>query len=206
MNDKNARRALLESMGIDPFRFEREHDPRDRRSLEERFGHPPGPPEPGTMWMHSSVLEGILVHLREAGVEANEWLATMDLRAHRADLPVRAFEARWGWTRSRVRRFVQAFDGDRPAPRSPRRGLVYAISTEAPDGPVKLGFTTGTGAERLSALQTGSPVLLVLLREVPAEPSAERALHRELRAHRLHGEWFERTAALAAIDRLRDDT
>lgn len=57
-------------------------------------------------------------------------------------------------------------------------------------GPIKIGSAIDVSL-RIAELQVGSPVILVLLGELPlAGVEMERELHRELRDYRLHGEWF----------------
>jgi hypothetical protein len=97
----------------------------------------------------------------------------------------------------------------RPAPeplpdmrrKGPKVGTVYFIGPE--QGPVKIGFTTNV-PQRLARLQAGSPVALTVLAQIDgAQPFDERLLHMEYRAHRLHGEWFERCPEIEAeIERL----
>lgn len=73
-------------------------------------------------------------------------------------------------------------------------------------GPVKIGYTSALDArDRLSQLQTGSPVRLVLAAQRPGSHHDERELHRRFAQHRLHGEWFTPTGAIerAAGVRLR---
>jgi len=91
---------------------------------------------------------------------------------------------------------------ERPVAPAPRDGYVYFAGGSA--GPVKIGFTRQPPEERLAALQTGSPVPLRVLGWVWLEDArgAEAEIHRELTHHRLHGEWFQRVAALDAMNRL----
>jgi predicted GIY-YIG superfamily endonuclease len=80
------------------------------------------------------------------------------------------------------------------------RTFVYAIGSE--EGPVKVGITTNLGS-RLRSLQNGSATRLDLIwvytfwdRE--AAISHERSFHDVCAEHRLEGEWFDITAAIAA--------
>jgi hypothetical protein len=62
-------------------------------------------------------------------------------------------------------------------------------------GPVKIGFTRSL-ASRLKTVQTGMPYKLELIAAVmmPTRDLArglERGLHELLRAHAMHGEWFD---------------
>jgi hypothetical protein len=63
----------------------------------------------------------------------------------------------------------------------------YAIQP-AGGGNIKIGRTDQSPADRLAALQTGSPLPLVLVGFTRCDIEAEA--HRTLSAHRLHGEWF----------------
>lgn len=66
--------------------------------------------------------------------------------------------------------------------------LVYFIQA-GEGGPIKIG-TAGNMRTRLNALQTGSAEVLTLLATFEGGILEERKLHRELRSHRIHGEWF----------------
>lgn len=86
-----------------------------------------------------------------------------------------------------------------------RTGQVYFISGSGKRDSIKIGWTQGAVEDRLSALQTGSPVPLVALAAVRAVYAFERWCHRELVDDRAYGEWFKRTPRLMSfIDRLRD--
>lgn len=78
-------------------------------------------------------------------------------------------------------------------------GLVYVIGPEASTAPVKIGFTSNTVEERLSALSIGSPVLLIVVAAIKASNVVERHIHKMCRIHRLHGEWFERKGAVIDV-------
>jgi len=69
-------------------------------------------------------------------------------------------------------------------------------------GAIKIGVSFDP-SERLSTLQTASPVKLRIIGLVAGGPRMERALHARLSAHRLHGEWFtdapEVMAAIAEV-------
>jgi hypothetical protein len=88
-------------------------------------------------------------------------------------------------------------------PRDTRAGMVYFIA--AATGPVKIGFTEGKIAIRLSGLQCGSPVPLVVLGVFAGTRADEAALHKHLAAVRSHGEWFHRGPELDAVMRERLD-
>lgn len=57
---------------------------------------------------------------------------------------------------------------------------------------IKIGFTKNHPSERLPYLQTGSPVLLVLLAYIKDEQAQqlEHSLHKMFSVHHSHGEWF----------------
>lgn len=79
-------------------------------------------------------------------------------------------------------------------------GVVYFI--HAPTvARVKIGFTSlhREIAGRLSSLQTGSPVPLVLLGCAEATREHERRAHRAWHEQHSHGEWFDCTPELAAF-------
>jgi hypothetical protein len=81
--------------------------------------------------------------------------------------------------------------------------IVYFIQAGA-RGPIKIGLTSDV-RRRLFSLQTASPQPLRLLGGIPGGQGLERALHRELAAHHIKGEWFRpapevrRFAHLAAV-------
>jgi hypothetical protein len=67
-------------------------------------------------------------------------------------------------------------------------GITYVIgATER--AVVKIGRTTGNPRARMSAMQTGSPVPLVLLATLP-HPRWEDVLHAHYAEQRQQGEWF----------------
>lgn len=55
---------------------------------------------------------------------------------------------------------------------------------------VKIGLS-GDPTDRATALQTGSPVQLVVIIAIPGGPQLERKLHDYFKAYRTHGEWFD---------------
>ena len=87
-------------------------------------------------------------------------------------------------------------------PKAPEGHIVYFVGGET--GPVKIGFTQQAMKARLVCIQNGSPVKLYVLATVRAHRNLERLYHRQFSAHRLHGEWFERSPEIQAeIDRLK---
>lgn len=82
-------------------------------------------------------------------------------------------------------------------------GVVYFIGA-ALSGPVKIGYTSdATVNSRLMQLQIGAHEDLVVLGKVEGSQAVEQAIHGALDAHLVRGEWFERAAALAMLDRLK---
>lgn len=79
-------------------------------------------------------------------------------------------------------------------------GTIYLVGCGTA-GPVKIGFTTKEPAERMAALQTGSPDTLHLLGSFRGTQEDERQLHARLVEHRLHGEWFRRCPPVIAAFR-----
>lgn len=80
-----------------------------------------------------------------------------------------------------------------PAPRHPHGnarhdGCTYVIGA-TDQCVVKIGRTTGDARARMSAMQTGSPVALVLLATLP-HPRWEDVLHSHYAEQRQRGEWF----------------
>jgi hypothetical protein len=67
--------------------------------------------------------------------------------------------------------------------------FVYLITTSS-SRTVKIGRSTDPES-RLTALQAGSPVALLLAATFPGGPRLERHLHKEFGSYRIHGEWFD---------------
>lgn len=67
-------------------------------------------------------------------------------------------------------------------------GYVYWIQA-VPEGPIKIGWAVNP-LKRLGELQRMSPVTLTLLGASRGSLIEEKAFHRTLSEHRLHGEWF----------------
>ncbi len=84
---------------------------------------------------------------------------------------------------------------NKPTPQHP--GLIYFITCEVSDFPVKIGWTTRLD-QRASALQNALPYRLVVLATVAGDAREERSLHETFRESRLNGEWFRRTPELMA--------
>jgi hypothetical protein len=79
---------------------------------------------------------------------------------------------------------------------------VYFVGPEA--GPIKIGYT-GDLRDRMSALQCGSPQIVLVWAAPPGDRTEEWLYHQRFAARRLHGEWFERCPEIeAAIDHLRE--
>lgn len=75
---------------------------------------------------------------------------------------------------------------------------VYFIRPVGAVGPIKIGVTERI-AERVRALQRGSPVPIEVAAHCAGDIEVERALHRYFaHAHR-NGEWFEPVADLVAL-------
>lgn len=72
---------------------------------------------------------------------------------------------------------------------------VYFIGAD--DGPVKIGIATCV-KKRLYGLQTSNPNKLYVLATCPGGHDRELEYHAQFAAHRLSGEWFERTPELLA--------
>jgi hypothetical protein len=87
------------------------------------------------------------------------------------------------------------------------RGYTYFAQGED-GGPIKIGRTRLSPYSRLDALQTGSPVWLILV-GVLVDARYEDVFHREFANDRIRGEWFAPTEILlsaihAGEERQRD--
>lgn len=78
-----------------------------------------------------------------------------------------------------------------------KQRYVYFIQ-DTRRGTVKIGTTTDVQA-RLRTLQTGNGAPLRLLGTFTGGYAEETAIHAQLSAHRVHGEWFDRDAVFAFI-------
>lgn len=77
--------------------------------------------------------------------------------------------------------------------------MIYAIQAVGTEF-VKIGITErDLIADRLSALQVGSPHELVLLASADWAIHYERHIHRHLRAHWVRGEWFRLAPGVEAV-------
>lgn len=81
-------------------------------------------------------------------------------------------------------------------------GWVYWIGGDT--GPIKIGWSKDP-EKRLKQFQPGSPVELRVIHRVAGTYNDERRWHNELSNERLHGEWFERGAAMMAAGVEWDD-
>lgn len=77
-----------------------------------------------------------------------------------------------------------------------RSGLIYFIEAEIANL-VKIGYTRNIQS-RVGGLATFSPVRLRLIGLIYGSTADEEALHRQLAAHRSHGEWFRRSPEMDA--------
>lgn len=68
--------------------------------------------------------------------------------------------------------------------------MIYFLQQGA-DGPIKIGYTTGSISIRKNQIQTSCPEKLTLLGTMEGDENQERLLHAFFHAHKLHGEWFE---------------
>lgn len=67
-------------------------------------------------------------------------------------------------------------------------GFVYFVQMGRA-GPIKIGYSTNPAA-RIASMQTSNARELVLIGSIPGDTAVERAIHRELSAYRLRGEWW----------------
>lgn len=81
---------------------------------------------------------------------------------------------------------------------------IYVIAAHK-EGPVKIGFSADP-EERLKQLQTGHPEPLTLYYSLSFEKKQaklmERIIHKTIKLHRTHGEWFDISvdSAIAEVD------
>lgn len=74
--------------------------------------------------------------------------------------------------------------------------FVYFIQSQAPTGPIKIGYANNVQS-RLSALQVSTHEELTLLGIVKGDEAVERKYHARFRAYRVSGEWFRCEGRLA---------
>jgi hypothetical protein len=79
----------------------------------------------------------------------------------------------------------------------PEAGSVYFVQ-QGELGPIKIGFSKSVKT-RLADLQTANPHKLRLLYSHPGDEDFERLLHTHLNEHRLQGEWFKPSDAVARV-------
>jgi hypothetical protein len=96
---------------------------------------------------------------------------------------------------AQAQQFVKEWEQKEAVPQ-----FVYFIAAE--DGPVKIGVATKP-KNRLKELQTSHHQRLAILATCDGDVELEKAYHKRFAAHRLSGEWFERSPEIQAeIDRL----
>ena len=85
----------------------------------------------------------------------------------------------------------------RPEPPRPQAApdMLYFMTCEAPDFPVKIGISSSV-EWRLHKMQTTMPYRVVLLGTMPGDLSTEKEMHLTFRPMRLRGEWFRRDPAI----------
>ena len=59
------------------------------------------------------------------------------------------------------------------------------------NAPVKIGYTESSPESRLSSIQTGNPLKLIIVHIMEGLEQDEKQIHRLLRKFRLNGEWFD---------------
>lgn len=74
-------------------------------------------------------------------------------------------------------------------------GCIYFVQG-SDGGPIKIGYTQGSVADRLRGLQTGASSLLVCIATMPGSYALEKRLHELLAEHRQQGEWFNPSPVL----------
>jgi hypothetical protein len=76
-------------------------------------------------------------------------------------------------------------------------GVVYYMSVAGSETyPIKIGYTVGSIATRISSMQTGNPNILVCLATERGTLSTEADRHEMFRAYHVRNEWFARGAML----------
>lgn len=84
-----------------------------------------------------------------------------------------------------------------PGEQDPDKARVYVLD----DGfAFKVGITSSPVAVRVQALQTGNPRRISVVAEIAnADPGVESAIHDELHAANISGEWFDRAKVIDRI-------
>jgi hypothetical protein len=82
--------------------------------------------------------------------------------------------------------------------RSAAFGVVYFITCDHPDFPIKIGFATDL-IPRIAAVQTSLPYQVKILHTTPGNRLMERDIGRQFEKHRIRGEWFSREPVLAYL-------
>lgn len=68
--------------------------------------------------------------------------------------------------------------------------MIYFIQS-GDSGPIKIGLCQDGGLRRrIQALQTGNPARCTVLGTMAGDVEREKAIHYDLREHRIRGEWF----------------
>lgn len=75
--------------------------------------------------------------------------------------------------------------------------MIYFVEA-GESGPIKIGYTKMYVVDRLMFLQVGNPMPLRLLAYTAGTRAEERRLHDKFSAHRMRGEWFQRSDEILA--------
>ena len=82
-------------------------------------------------------------------------------------------------------------------------GIVYFMTCDAPDYPIKIGFSMDPKV-RIQSMRTSSPYRFIVLATIEGTRRTERRMLQAFKAQRLRGEWFSRSPALMeAIERAK---
>ena len=90
---------------------------------------------------------------------------------------------------ARTRRSPVTWDPPRRVVEGMQGPLVYVCRRRGTDE-VKIGYSARTVGVRVSEWSTGTAGVVDVEAVFPAPQRAEARLHRVLRRHRIHGEWF----------------
>lgn len=79
----------------------------------------------------------------------------------------------------------------------PPAQYVYFMQCNAPDGPIKIGWSANV-ERRLSSVRMDCPYPIVMIASIPTDNGArdEARLHRHFSPAHIRGEWFEATHEL----------